>query len=646
MVGAALLGAVTESDGQTVTASITNNFDAANSASGWTYWYDIYAPPYNSVILDWSSTVNNGGAAGSGSLVFSNGWPGVAVGNGHGQNQIWGTFAHSGGSQYDFSQTVDGSKYDSISFDIRANPDAPLNAQSNLVQLTVGFFTSNYQVHGTTNVNIPPSATNGWYHVVALVNKSDPALSTPAAGWAFNVNCYNNINGSLFTNTTPTILYIDNIQANRSKEPLRPPTMSSIISEPAGGLNLFSSSGSSDQYQRTNIKLISTIGVGWLGQTNVTYSFTIKNFPSVTNYPGYQAHIFLTTGGAGNNAGLDYGDPNLIFLDVKQNANGTASGTFRFKTNQPNGNTMVYGAGTLGSVGSTNVLGTWSLTFNQDTNITVTSPDGSKGTTNITADAAALFAEPLNVVFGGQPNNAANIGQAVILANASVTNAGTATSIANDNFLADTALDTATWSALSTAPNTVLVFPPDPGQKLVAWSLPDAGFGLQVTTNPANPSAWATLTGSEYFGPPLLIFPTSTSRSALVPSVYLGPKQNFFRLFTRRFTKLQVLMPGETAAPGTVTGKTGTPDPQSIGNQLTVTVNAVDANWNLATTGTDTVHLTSSAGTVTLPADGPLVGGTRNFNVTITAAGTFTITASDVDDPSKTANTGSPTTAN
>ena len=36
---------------------------------------------------------------------------------GHGQNQVWGTFAHSGGSQYDFSQTVDGTKYDSITFD-------------------------------------------------------------------------------------------------------------------------------------------------------------------------------------------------------------------------------------------------------------------------------------------------------------------------------------------------------------------------------------------------------------------------------------------------------------------------------------------------------------------------------------------------
>ena len=47
------------------------------------------------------------------------------------------------------------------------------------------------------------------------------------------------------------------------------------------------------------------------------------------------------------------------------------------------------------------------------------------------------------------------------------------------------------------------------------------------------------------------------------------------------FSRLQVLMPGETAAPGTTTGKTGTPNAQTAGASYTVTVNAVDANWNL-----------------------------------------------------------------
>jgi hypothetical protein len=115
-------------------------------------------------------------------------------------------------------------------------------------------------------------------------------------------------------------------------------------------------------------------------------------------------------------------------------------------------------------------------------------------------------------------------------------------------------------------------------------------------------------------------------------------------MFTRKFTKLQVLMPGEFPAPGTSTGKTGTPDPQQVGVQFSVIVNAVDANWNLAVTGGDAVHLSSSNGTATLSADGPLVNGTRTFNAVFNTAGAFTITATDIDDATKTPNTSPSTT--
>src|SRR5450755_1313433 len=81
LAGAAMFGAtVTTSQAQTATTSITNNFDAANSTGGWTYWYDIYRPSFNSIILDWDPTMNNGGLAGSGSCVYSNLWLGRPAG--------------------------------------------------------------------------------------------------------------------------------------------------------------------------------------------------------------------------------------------------------------------------------------------------------------------------------------------------------------------------------------------------------------------------------------------------------------------------------------------------------------------------------------------------------------------------------------
>ncbi|MGO8925800.1 MAG: Ig-like domain-containing protein, partial [Limisphaerales bacterium] len=106
------------------------------------------------------------------------------------------------------------------------------------------------------------------------------------------------------------------------------------------------------------------------------------------------------------------------------------------------------------------------------------------------------------------------------------------------------------------------------------------------------------------------------------------------------FAQLQVLMPGETAAPGTPTGKTGTPTAQTAGTSFRVTVNAVDANWNVINTN-DTVHLTSSDGQATLPANTALSGGSVSLTLTNKTAGGQTLTASDITQPAIVSNTGS-----
>jgi hypothetical protein len=99
------------------------------------------------------------------------------------------------------------------------------------------------------------------------------------------------------------------------------------------------------------------------------------------------------------------------------------------------------------------------------------------------------------------------------------------------------------------------------------------------------------------------------------------------------FVKLQVLAPGENAAPGTGSGKSGTPDDQRVGNAFNVTVNAVDADWNLVNTVTgDTIQVTTSPAT-TPPPDNTLSGGTRTFSITPTTMGSLTVTADDLTNP-------------
>src|SRR5262249_44797755 len=50
------------------------------------------------------------------------------------------------------------------------------------------------------------------------------------------------------------------------------------------------------------------------------------------------------------------------------------------------------------------------------------------------------------------------------------------------------------------------------------------------------------------------------------------------------FAKLQLLAPGEIAAPGTATGKSGQVSSQTAGSAFNVTVNAVDTYWNVVNT--------------------------------------------------------------
>src|SRR5207245_1083672 len=109
------------------------------------------------------------------------------------------------------------------------------------------------------------------------------------------------------------------------------------------------------------------------------------------------------------------------------------------------------------------------------------------------------------------------------------------------------------------------------------------------------------------------------------------------------FTKLQLLMPGETAAPGTAgagVGRAGRATAMSAGWSFTVMVNEVDANCNVVTYApTDTVGITSSGTNATLPANAALSSGTQQFSVTLNTVQTATVTASDITTPGKTPNT-------
>src|ERR1051325_10942027 len=163
-------------------------------------------------------------------------------------------------------------------------------------------------------------------------------------------------------------------------------------------------------------------------------------------------------------------------------------------------------------------------------------------------------------------------------------------------------------------------------------------------TNAVLPADAALVNGTNSFS---VTLKTAGSQTLTATDVTDGSKTNntspAITVNAGALAKLQLLVPGETPVPGTASGKTGTPTAQTAGVGYSVTVNAVDANWNLVNTN-HTVGITSSDANARLPANAALVSGTRAFTVTNCTAGSWTVTATDITDGTKTANTSPPIT--
>ncbi len=185
----------------------------------------------------------------------------------------------------------------------------------------------------------------------------------------------------------------------------------------------------------------------------------------------------------------------------------------------------------------------------------------------------------------------------------------------------------ANWNVIASGTDNIHITSTDANAVLPANNTLSAGTRtFSVTFHTASP---ATITATDLTNGGIT---ANTS-----PSVTVNPGA---------FVKLQALVPGETAAPGSATGKTGTPSARTAGSSFSVTVNAVDANWNLVTGATDNVHITSSDANATLPANNTLTGGTQTFSVTFKTAAPATITATDLTNGGITASTSPSITVN
>ncbi|HEU5070946.1 MAG TPA: hypothetical protein VFV96_11125 [Verrucomicrobiae bacterium] len=517
-------------------------------------------------------------------------------------------------------------------------------------------------VTAVVTTNIPAAAASGWVHMTIPINPTQSGID-PSVGIMFKKWLNNN---SSITGTHTANFWVDNVILEGTAGPPPPPTVKPLA-RAVQGLNVFASTQGNSYYDRQEIMSRQTSGLSWIGNATagnpVTYSFTVTNFPTDPATYGCIAYLFFSPNAGWNPSAPDWNNTNCAMAVLQFGGDG-ATLRFQYKVNEDNQNAM-YGGGTeprgaytnapgswdgvtanylesgnLGAVTCPTLLGTWSIKFTSDTNITLIAPDNTSTNLVIPPYNAGKLAPTdagFNLYLGFQANNQASLNRAAVFSSFAVEGAPSAF---NEDFMAESALDTvSTWdTSVSSGPNGVRIVPAGSAYWL-NWSLPDTGFAAEAAGTLTNSAGWTPLAGP--------VVGLVNQRAQLVASSELPAGNSaFFRLIKRAFTKLQVLLPGESPAPNTPTGKTGTPDPVSLGagGLVNVTIRAVDDNWNLISTVRDVVHVTTDDLSAVTPLDGALVGGTNSFYVQFGAEGNWTITVSDVSDGTKTPGTSAPVT--
>ena len=101
-----------------------------------------------------------------------------------------------------------------------------------------------------------------------------------------------------------------------------------------------------------------------------------------------------------------------------------------------------------------------------------------------------------------------------------------------------------------------------------------------------------------------------------------------FSVHPGNYSRVQLVVPGQTVEPGSVAGVSGNAATQGAGQPFTVEVYATDQYWNPLPSG-DTVRLISSDPLASTPVTGAMANGFRQFTVSLGTVGTQTLTISN-----------------
>jgi hypothetical protein len=648
-LGAALLaGSILQVHAQfPINDSYVNNFDVgantepfagSGSVASWLYWYNT---PGNNIPMTNDVTMPDPyGGTGAGSLLV---WSPFSAENGYGstnhtQNLFFGTFGNQWG--YDFSVQANLINFDYVSFDIYVgtNQVSQPDGSGGWGTLGVGIITTGYSYQEFANgrVEIPGTASNNWVHMQVPIDHTLSGITT-APGIAFNYNSY----GGYPTNDFK--FWIGNLVVHYNGAPPPPPTVA--LQKIVPGLTQFADKTPSYNRQDIRTDQSGSADLTWYGRTKpVTYSWKIAAFPSGT-YSNYLSGFTLTPDPV---ASQNYSDPdwsatNCLWIAIQNNADGTATAGIAWKTNQPAANGQLFGEHQLVPYNNiTNGLtvptavGTWTATFTSDTDLKLTAPNGASTNVVLDSDFAAMFNGYVGAYLYSSPTRDGNIGQSATYSAYDITGVGTPVhedltsgALSSPFLVLNSQNYFYTGNYTNNPPNQVFATADD--VYWFGWTLPAAGY-TPISTPTLNPTAWADIIGTPFQNGSMDYIKVSKSQ---LPGVSSG----FYGMIQRTFTQLQVLLPGQTNAPGTALGYVGTPIPISLNSQglntTTITVNACDDSWHIISGITDQIHITTTDSGAYMPSgDLNMVNGTATFSgdngILFQSQGAWTVSAQDM----------------
>jgi hypothetical protein len=493
-------------------------FDTDISALGYQQWRGYGYVTSGSVAWDGSQDAD--GNVGSGSLYITADWP--QTGWNTGWNDIQFFFNAPTPFTIEDYLTVEAS----VKIDVTNSSLATSGTDYGVFGIYLNGGSAGWkQIVG---YNVLP-ATNGWQRISGSL--------AGVSGSNYNQVVVGLISQNTHTLTNTVRYWIDNVRL------IGPPSVNtnrpalSIAKAPPAGLTCMATAPT-DPWQRQMVRTVNT-GYSWHTATaasnTTTYAMTVAAFPGAAQ-SGFEAMMYLIPeNGMSNPDGgsVDWDSANVVYFTIGVQPNGIGRGNFRYKVNS---------AGAENFQTSTNLdcgsgpLGTWALTFNNNTNVTLAAPNGTNLSLNIAEDAAANFQGNLIAYFGVRPTAETRIGQSATFSRIKIT--GAAAPI-DDTFVSSGPpydLDAATWLRKAASPQGIFVTAPD-AKYWVTWPQPDNGYtNVFVTDNltkrvangqwhslPVAATGWLNVAGASRM--------TVVNQSALSAAFSYTPTNCFFELF-------------------------------------------------------------------------------------------------------------------